>query len=62
MKVLANEEKVDDVKLERRLMLKLMILLYNFRLEKVGLNNQLINVYVPEWSQDAHFFIEFDDE
>jgi hypothetical protein len=55
-----NDDEVEDTKLERRLVLKLMVLLYNFRLEKVGLN-QLRNVYVPGWSQDATY-MAFEDE
>jgi len=38
--------------LERKLMLKLVVLLYNVRLELVGLN-QIRNTYVPQWSRDA---------
>jgi hypothetical protein len=42
---------------ERRMMLKLVVLLYNFRLEHVGLN-QIRNTYVPEWSKDASYFVQ----
>ena len=55
-----DDDEVEDTKLERWLVLKLMVLLYNFRLEKVGLN-QLQNVYVPGWSQDATY-MAFEDE
>lgn len=41
---------------ERRLMLKLVPLLYNLRCERVGLN-QLRNTYLPAWSVDADFYI-----
>lgn len=41
---------------ERKLFLKLVPLLYNLRLEKVGLN-QIRNTYVPEWSKDASYVI-----
>ena len=34
----AYDEEFKETKLERHLMLKLMVLLYNYRLEKVGLN------------------------
>jgi len=37
---------------ERKLMMKLVVLLYNFRLEHVGLN-QIRNTYVLNWSKDA---------
>jgi len=42
---------------ERRMMLKLVVLLYNFRLEHVGLN-QIRNTYVPEWSKGASYFVQ----
>ena len=47
-KGVGDNENVDD-KIERKLNLKLVALLYNYKLEKVGLN-QIWNVYVPEWS------------
>jgi hypothetical protein len=47
-------KKTESSKLERRLMLKLVVLLYNYQLEKIGLI-QLHNVYVPQWSHDAEF-------
>ena len=37
---------------ERKIILRLAVLLYNYRLEVVGLN-QIRNVYVSEWSRDA---------
>jgi DDE superfamily endonuclease len=37
---------------ERKVFLTLVCLLYNYRLEKVGLN-QLRNTYVPGWSRDV---------
>lgn len=43
----------DDGK-ERKVSLVLMCLLYNIRLELVGLN-QIRNVYVPEWSKDMEY-------
>ena len=39
-------------RLERKLVLKIVVLLYNFRIEKVCLN-QIQNVSIPEWSHDA---------
>jgi hypothetical protein len=39
---------------ERGIILKLVPLLYNFRLEVVGLN-QIQNTYVPEWSKDNDY-------
>jgi hypothetical protein len=36
---------------ERELILLLVPLIYNFRLEVVGLN-QIQNTYVPQWSKD----------
>jgi hypothetical protein len=39
---------------ERKVMLKLVVLLYNFRVEHVGLN-QIRNTYVPNWSKDATY-------
>lgn len=44
--------RYEEEGLERKLMLKLMVLLYNVRLELVGLN-QIRNTYVPQWSRDA---------
>jgi len=41
---------------ERKIMLKLVVLLYNYRLEHVGLN-QIRNTYVPGWSKDADYMI-----
>jgi len=48
--------KYEECGKERRVYLMLMCLLYNFRLETVGLN-QIRNVYVPEWSKDAEYII-----
>jgi DDE superfamily endonuclease len=45
---------------ERGVYLSLLPLLYNFRLEKVGLN-QIRNVYCPSWSTDSSFFINEED-
>ena len=45
--------------IERKIMLKLVVLLYNFRLEYVGLN-QIRNTYVPQWSKDAAYFVTND--
>jgi hypothetical protein len=39
---------------ERRRILVLVPLLYNFRLEVVGLN-QIRNIYIPEWSKDNQY-------
>ena len=41
---------------ERRRVLKLVPLLYNLRLERVGLN-QIANTYVPSWSRDLAYYI-----
>jgi DDE superfamily endonuclease len=41
---------------ERSIVLKLVPLIYNFRLEFVGLN-QLRNTYVPNWSKDCDYYI-----
>ena len=41
---------------ERRIILELVPLLYNFRLEAVGLN-QLRSTYVPNWSKDSEYII-----
>ena len=49
-----DDQEHVEIKLETKLILKLMVLLYNFRLEKLGLN-QIRNVYVPEWSNDARY-------
>jgi len=45
---------------ERRVVLTLLPLLYNFRLETVGLN-QIRNTFCLGWSRDADFFIGVDD-
>ncbi len=42
---------------ERKVVLKLVPLLYNLRLAKVGLN-QLANTYVPSWSKDSAYYIK----
>jgi DDE superfamily endonuclease len=42
---------------ERRRILRLVPLLYNLRLELVGLN-QIRNTYVPEWSKDVDFIVD----
>jgi len=42
---------------ERKIHLMLMVLLYNMRLELVGLN-QIRNVFVPGWSRDTDCFLE----
>ena len=49
-------ESEDLVSSERSVILALVPLLYNFRLEFVGLN-QLRNTYVPNWSKDGDYFI-----
>lgn len=41
---------------ERRIMLSLVVLIYNYRLEVVGLN-QIRNVYLPELSKDATYLM-----
>ena len=42
---------------ERRRVLKLVPLLYNLRLARVGMN-QLANTYVPNWSKDSSYYIK----
>jgi DDE superfamily endonuclease len=42
---------------ERKRIMKLVPLLYNLRLARVGLN-QIANTYVPHWSKDANYFVE----
>ena len=42
---------------ERKRILKLVPLLYNIRLARVGLN-QIANTYVPNWSRDSSYYIE----
>jgi hypothetical protein len=51
-------EAEDIVESERSIVLRLMPLLYNFRLEFVGLN-QLRNTYVPNWSVDIDYYIKY---
>jgi DDE superfamily endonuclease len=46
-----------ETKGERKIVLKLVPLLYNLRLAKVGLN-QLANTYVPGWSKDSSYYIK----
>ena len=41
---------------ERKLILKLVPLLYNLRIARVDLN-QIKNTYLPHWSVDANYFI-----
>ena len=45
---------------ERKIYLMLATLLYNFRLELVGLN-QIRNVFVPSWSRDSAFIVHPDN-
>jgi len=45
---------------ERAVILKLLPLLYNIRLERVGLN-QILNTYAPHLSKDAGYFIKRND-
>jgi DDE superfamily endonuclease len=45
---------------ERGVFMSLVPLLYNYRLEKVGMN-QIRNVYCPSWSVDSNFFIRSDE-
>ena len=45
---------------ERAVILKLLPLLYNIRLERVGLN-QILNTYAPHLSKDAGYFIKCKD-
>jgi hypothetical protein len=46
----------DDIRYEefgsRQLILSVMVMLYNFRCDRVGLN-QIQTVYVPEWSKSV---------
>ena len=38
---------------QRKLMMKLMVLLYNLRTRRVGIN-QILNVYMPSLSEDVN--------
>ena len=42
---------------ERSIILKIFPMLYNFRLELVGLN-QLCDTYCPNWSKDGDYYIK----
>ena len=42
---------------ERKRILKLVPLLYNLRLERIGLN-QIASTYVPNWSKDSSYYIK----
>ena len=42
---------------ERKAMLLTIVLLYNFRVNKVGIN-QILNTYMPALSKDANYYIE----
>ena len=42
---------------ERKRIIKLIPILYNIRLERVGLN-QIANTYVPNWSRDSRYYIK----
>ena len=42
---------------ERKRIMKLVPLLYNLRLARVGLN-QIANTYVPRWSNDANYYMD----
>ena len=46
---------------ERAVYLSLLPLLYNYRLAKVGLN-QICNVYCPNLSRDASYFINEEND
>ena len=48
-----------ETKGERKRILKLVPLLYNVRLARVGLN-QIANTYVKAWSRDASYYIKKD--
>ena len=49
-------EDEDKAHRERDLILRIVPLLYNFRLEFVGLN-QIRSTYIPSWSKDADYYI-----
>ena len=49
-------EEEDKAHRERDLILRIVPLLYNFRLEFVGLN-QIRSTYIPSWSKDADYYI-----
>ena len=51
---LKDKIKYEADAVERKLMIKLVVMLYNFCLEHVGLN-QIRNTYVPNWSKDAAY-------
>jgi DDE superfamily endonuclease len=42
---------------ERKRIMKLVPLLYNLRLSRVGLN-QIANTYLPHWSKDANYYVK----
>jgi hypothetical protein len=42
---------------ERKTMLLTIVLLYNFRANKVGLN-QILNTYMPALSKDANYYLQ----
>ena len=42
---------------ERKAMLLTIVLLYNYRVNKVGIN-QILNTYMPALSKDANYYIE----
>ena len=49
-------EPEEETNTEREVIMQLVPLIYNFRLEKVGLN-QIRNTYVTAWSVDAKYLI-----
>jgi hypothetical protein len=48
--------RYEEDAIERKLMSKLVVMLYNYRIEHVGLN-QIRNTYVPSWSKDAAYLM-----
>ena len=50
-------EEEEKAHRERDLILRIVPLLYNFRLEFVGLN-QIWSTYVLSWSKDADYYIK----
>ena len=55
-RILYEEEEKEHK--EQEIILMLVPLLYNFRNECVGLN-QLRNTYIPNWSKDSDYIIDF---
>jgi hypothetical protein len=53
---LKDKIRYEEDAIERKLVSKLVVMLYNYRIEHVGLN-QIRNTYVPSWSKDAAYLM-----